>query len=86
MTLIRTQFPDGETRSVIKSASPFKGADFNELLNELIDRGILEVCEVRKSNKQKYEGVRPVREHSGNTQGKQCSPTDTHSLREDAPL
>lgn len=84
--LIRTQFPEGETRSNIKNTSHLATAQFSEVLAELLAREVIETCEVKKGNGQTYPGFRSVREHSGTSQGKQCSPTATHTLREDSPL
>lgn len=85
-SLIRAQFSEGETRNNIKNASHLNSAQLNEVLDELLKRRAIETCDVKKGNGQTYGGLRPVRDQSGTSQGKQCSPTATHTLREDSPL
>jgi hypothetical protein len=73
--LMRTQFPEGETRNNIKNASHLNTAPLNEVLADLLKRKAIEICNVKKGNGQTYDGFRPVRtlgEQSGKTVVPDC--------------
>src|SRR5262249_7988479 len=59
------QFPDGETRSVIRDASGVRSGRFDAVVAELISAGELEPCLISKGNNRTYKGVRSrTRTHS----------------------
>ena len=55
------KFPDGETKTQIRDAAGVMSKLFDPIFADLIQENVIETCEIKKANKQKYDGYRATR-------------------------
>ena len=55
------QFPDGETKTTLKTASGLNTQNLSDAITALLKEGRIETCQVKKGNKGKYDGWKPTK-------------------------